>query len=136
MSNLLSRVDGWTRLLIALSGLWIVAGSILYFSGVGAMRTVNLRSPEIITDYVAPVWQSVWTHVTLNAEFARLYEVSTIGGNSIEDFQRDGGWTFIDEYRAIGHALLMFLPVAALWIFSAIAMWVKGGFKKSKTKSH
>ena len=126
--QLLKDSSGWTRLVMVLCVIWIVCSNVLYFSGVGEIHIVNLRTPENSPDYVWPVWQQAWHYVTFRAEITALYEIGSIG-----DVIQTGKLVSSDEYRWVGHVTFMLLPIAILWLVYAAVIWIFSGFK---SRSH
>ena len=124
MKLLAQKTDGWTRLTIALSVLWIVVANLIYFSDLGGSRIFSVVNFEMSSKFAT--WQVLWDHFTFGLEFARPYEVRS------EQYGPSYSVTHysIDEYRFIGHLLFMILPVGLIWVFLHSSKWVVAGFKK------
>lgn len=112
--------EGWRRVVLAISVIWLVASNALYFSDLGN----TLRTGW---DYGAtlPNWMVIWYRVTLG--FApELYSFSTFStGNS---WSSNSSTTITFEYSAVGHAAFVAIPLVLLISLTALIAWVAMGF--------
>ena len=120
MKNFLKNLDGYHRIAIALSGVWLIVANLLYFSGLGGVHVFSFNTPESSTDYAT--WRVLWSFFTSNLEVASPY----ITKSSRELNFQSASW--VDEYSLSGHLVFMFLPVFCIWAVFAVMRWVRAGF--------
>ena len=118
--------EGWRRVVLAVSVIWILVSNALYFSDLGSTSFSRLSLTDFESNYStpAPAWMVVWYRATLGL-LPHLYQsVTSDVGNSTTSYTA--------EYSALGHAVFVVLPLLVLLAFTALAAWVATGFTASK----
>ncbi len=126
MLKLSHNSEGWRRVVLAISVIWLMASNALYFSDLGN----TLRTGW---DYGAtfPTWMIIWYRATLG--FApELYSFSTFSTGNSWSSNSTTITTF--EYSAVGHAAFVAIPLVLLIALTALIAWVAMGFSTG-TKS-
>lgn len=116
MNSLLKRLSGWHRLGIALTGLWLVAASTIYFSVVGSYANH------------LPDWVIAWNRALGFSESIKLFEI---------DCHRRSGPSYMEpitcgtpEFALFGFLVFLLLPVLIFWALGYVGAWVRQGFQE------
>lgn len=118
--------EGWRRVVLAISFLWVVVSNALYFSDVGSTLHSKWDDSEPL-----PTWMVLWYRITLGLA-PHLYDFAVFSyGNRWTETSRS---TTTFEYSAIGHAAFVAIPLVLIFALSALTAWIAIGFAKS-TKS-
>jgi hypothetical protein len=122
MKHLLKTLDDYSRITVALSGIWLLVANLIYFSGLGGIHIYSFDHPESNSELAT--WQVVWRFLTFNLEVARPYLRSSEPQFPLKSLT----FASFDEYSLIGHAVFMLLPILYICIAFAIVHWVRSGF--------
>jgi hypothetical protein len=127
MNGLTKRLDGWYRLGLLLTLLWLAISLSVYFSWLNASFAPN---------FPAPGWMTTW--IAINPLEFPLYEGERVAGSGCMsiDIRSPGGHSRYDVcelrygFNLLGFLLFVLGPVAVLWAAIFACRLVSREFRK------